>query len=170
MSVFNLWPMIGRLFSLVFLLAFAGCSLFIPSPPGPKKDTAMKIPFTLEGWKTTDPRESDHAWVQEKRGDVMLVNSFCGEFQDLPLETLALKTFSGYEQFKPLGKNTTLWHGREAFEMEAEALVDGVKVMLHLRNYRRDHCYYDFLLVSPRTSAEYALKAFEQMLSSVAFK
>lgn len=157
-------------FSIVFLCILAGCSLFIPAPKGPKKDTAMKVPFTMVDWKATDPKESDHAWVNEKRGDVMLVNSFCGEFQDLPLETLALKTFSGYEEFKPLGKNQTLWHGREAFEMEAEAMVDGVVVMLHIRNYRRDHCYYDFLLVSPRHSAQHSLDAFQRMLGSVEFK
>lgn len=163
-------PLIGRLFSLVFILALGSCSLFIPDPPGPKKDTSMKIPFTLKGWKSTDPRESDYAWVEETRGDVIVVNSFCGEFQDLALETLALKTFSGYEDFKPLGKNMTMWHNRESFEMEAEAKVDGVKVMLHLRNYRRNHCYYDFLLVSPRYSAEHSLSAYNKMLDSVVFQ
>lgn len=162
--------MIGRVIYLGMLALSVSCSLFIPDPPGPVKDTNMKVPFTLSGWKATDPQASDHAWVEETRGDVIVVNSFCGEFQDLPLETLALKTFSGYKDFRPLGKNTTQWHGREAFEMEAEALVDGVRVMLHLRNYRRDHCYYDFLLVSPRTSAEHSLQAYNRMLDSVVFK
>lgn len=162
--------MIGRALCLVFAINLVGCSLFIPAPSGPKKDTNMTIGFQDKAWKATDPKESDHAWVEEERGDVMVVNSFCGEFQDLPLETLALKTFSGYNDFKPLGKQTLDWHEREAFEMEAEATVDGVLVMLHLRNYRRNHCYYDFLLVSPRHQAETSLPAFEHMLASVVFR
>jgi hypothetical protein len=152
------------------LILIGGCSLFLPTPKKPAKDPALKIEFTEKGWKTTDPRESDHAWVQESRGDVILANSFCGEFQDLPLETLALKTFNGYEEFKPLGKNDTQWQGREAFEMEAQARVDGVLVLLHLRNYRRDHCYYDFLLVTPRSSSEASLQAFQRMLDGVRFQ
>lgn len=144
--------------------------MLVSKPNKPVKDSRLKIEFIEKGWKKTDPRESDHAWVQEQRGDVILVNSFCGEFQDLPLETLALKTFNGYEQFKPLGKNDTQWHGREAFEMEAQAQVDGVLVLLHLRNYRRDHCYYDFLLVTPRSSSESSLRAFQHMLNGVRFQ
>jgi hypothetical protein len=152
------------------LILIGGCSLLFSKSSKPVKDPGFKIDFAEKGWKSTDPREADRAWVQENRGDVIIVNSFCGEFQDLPLETLALKTFSGYEEFKPLGKNDTKWQGREAFEMEAQARVDGVLVLLHLRNYRRDHCYYDFLLVTPRSSSEASLRAFQRMLDGVRFQ
>lgn len=156
---------------MLFLGVLTGCSLFLPkTPPPPAKDKNLKVIFSMPGWKTTDPHESDYAWSNEQRGDVLLVNSFCGEFQDLSLETLALKTFDGYQEFKPLGKNTTEWEGREAFEMEAEARLDGVKILLHLRNYRRDHCYYDFILVSPRTRAQESLLAFRRLLDGVVFK
>ncbi len=133
------------------------------------KDKQLKINFAMAGWRSTDPHGSDRAWSNEERGDVILVNSFCGEFQDLALETLALKTFRGYQGFKPLGKREPRWHGRDAFEMEAEAVVDGVRVLLLLRNYRRDHCYYDFLLVSPRQRAQQSLLAFRRMLDGVVF-
>lgn len=161
---------IFRVITSVLLATLAGCSLFMPKPAAPKKDDSLKISFAMEGWTPADPRDSDRAWVDKERGDVMLVNSFCGEFQDLPLETLALKTFQDYADFKPLGTHSPRWHGREAFEMEAEARLDGVKVLLHLRNYRRDHCYYDFLLVSPRQRAQQSLLAFRRMLDGVEFK
>ncbi len=161
----------SRLILFVCLLPLAACSLFIPSnDPRATKDKDLKVAFEMNGWAVTDPRESDLAWVQQQSGDVMLVNSFCGEFQSLPLETLALKTFKDYPEFKPLGKNTLEWHEREAFEMEAEALVDGVKVLLHIRNYRRDHCYYDFVLISPRTRTESSLQAFATMVKGVEFR
>jgi len=161
---------IDRLIFLTILLATSSCSLFISSPdPKASKDKSLSVSFKREPWVAADPRESDYAWAHERSGEVMMVNSFCGEFQSLPLETLALKTFQDYPGFKPLGKNTLEWKGREAFEMEAEALVDGVKVILHIRNYRRDHCYYDFVLISPRGRTEESLKAFNALLDGVRF-
>lgn len=154
----------------VFVLLCAGCSLVAPGPAVPSKDPKLQTTFSATGWAVTDPHESDHAWSHHGRGDVMLVNSFCGEFQDLPLENLAIKTFSGYEDFKPLGKNELMWQGREAFEMEAQARLDGVKVLLYIRNYRRDHCYYDFLLVTPRERHPDSLKAFQLLLDGVRFR
>lgn len=162
---------LGRLIPFATLLPMLSCSLFVPSSdPRATKDKDLTVQFEMNGWAATDPRESDLAWVQQQSGDVMVVNSFCGEFQSLPLETLALKTFKDYPDFKPLGKNTLDWHGREAFEMEAEANVDGVKVLLHLRNYRRDHCYYDFVLISPRSRTQTSLQAFATMVNGVHFR
>ncbi len=160
-----------RLINYLFFFSLMSCSFFIPkSDNKPKKDQNLKVNFTFPNWALTDSRESDHAWVQTQRGDVMMVNSFCGEFQSLPLEQLAIKTFKGYDSYKPLGKRSLEWHGREAFEMEAEAAVDGVKVLIHLRNYRRDHCYYDFVLISPRSRAQDSLIAFDHMINTVEFK
>jgi len=98
------------------------------------------------------------------------VNSFCGEFQSLPLETLALNTFDTYESFKPLGKNTLNWNDREAFELEAEAKIDGVVVLINFRNYRRDHCYYDFILVTPRSRNQKSYQAFQKLFEGVSFQ
>ena len=161
----------SRLILFVCLLPLAACSLFLPSnDPRATKDKNLHVNFEMNGWAKTDPRESDMAWAQQQSGDVLMVNSFCGEFQSLPLETLAVKTFKDYPDFKPLGKNTLDWQGREAFEMEAEANVDGVKVLLHLRNYRRDHCYYDFVLISPRTRTQESLQAFAKLVDGVEFR
>ena len=146
------------------------CSSIIPKAPKPTKDTSYKINFEATGWEKTDPRESDFAWVQSKTGEVIVVNSFCGEFQSLPLESLALKTFDSYDSFKPLGKNTLEWNEREAFEMEAEAKIDGVVVLLNFRNYRRDHCYYDFLLVTPRQRNPKSYQTFKELMTKVSFK
>jgi hypothetical protein len=160
-----------RLFFSIFYFSLVSCSLLLPSnEKKPTKDTNLYVSFNNQGWNPTDPRESDRAWVQETRGDVIIVNSFCGEFQSLPLEELALKTFKDYDSYKPLGKNNLTWLDREAFEMEAEAYVDGVKVLIHLRNYRRDHCYYDFLLISPRSRTQDSLVAFQKMIDGVSFK
>lgn len=146
------------------------CSSMIPKAPKPTKDTRYKINFQSQEWIKTDPRESDFAWVQNKTGEVIVVNSFCGEFQSLPLETLALKTFDSYDSFKPLGKNTLEWKEREAFEMEAEARIDGVVVLLNFRNYRRDHCYYDFLLVTPRSRNPKSYLVFKELMNQVSFQ
>jgi hypothetical protein len=152
---------------LLFLMA---CSSFVSKPTKPKKDKNLYVHFQHDSWDKTDPKESDFAWVERNLGDVMIVNSFCDEFQSFTLETLALKTFTNYENFKPLGKNSLMWNGREAFEMEAEAKLDGVTVLFHIRNYRRDHCYYDFLLITPRARSQKSFHAFHKMLAGVTFK
>ncbi|MFP5459593.1 MAG: hypothetical protein ACLGG7_12725, partial [Bacteriovoracia bacterium] len=64
---------------------------------------------------------------------------------------------------------TVAWFEREAFEMEAEATVDGVRVLMYLRNYRRDHCYYDFVLITPRSRDPQSFAAFQTLLDSVRF-
>ncbi len=146
------------------------CSSIIPKSPKPTKATNYQINFQSKDWSKSDPRESDHVWVQSKTGEVIVVNSFCGEFQSLPLESLALKTFDTYDSFKPLGKNTIQWQEREAFEMEAEAKIDGVVVLINFRNYRRDHCYYDFILVTPRNRNQESFRVFQDLLSRVIFQ
>jgi GDP-L-fucose synthase len=67
-------------------------------------------------------------------------------------------------------KRTIEWFEREAFEMEAEAQVDGVKVLIYMRNYRRNHCYYDFVLITPRQRDPQTYQAFRELLSGVRFK
>ncbi len=146
------------------------CSSIIPKSPTPTKAKNYQINFVSNDWSKTDPRESDHVWVQNKTGEVIVVNSFCGEFQSLSLESLALKTFDTYDSFKPLGKNTINWQEREAFEMEAEAKIDGVVVLINFRNYRRDHCYYDFILVTPRNRNKQSYQTFQDLLARVSFK
>lgn len=159
----------GRQFLFALLLALAGCSAFLPKNKAPEKDRDLVVSFTDSNWQSIDPRQSDRAWSQRSRGDVMVLNSFCGEFQSLSLETLAIKTFQNYDGFKPLGKRTVTWYEREAFEMEAEATVDGVRVLMYLRNYRRDHCYYDFVLITPRSRDPQSFAAFQALLDSVRF-
>lgn len=159
----------GRQFLLLLLLGLAGCSFFVPKAAPPSKDRALRVSFAQRDWQAVDPRQSDRAWSHRERGDVLVQNSFCGEFQSLALETLAVKTFQNYDGFRPLGKRALTWFGREAFEMEAEATVDGVRVLLLLRNYRRDHCYYDFVLITPRSRDPQSFAAFQALLAGVAF-
>jgi hypothetical protein len=160
----------GRQFLFFFILLLSGCSVFVPKETPPAKDKNLHINFSNKDWATIDARSSDQAWSHKKSGDVIVVNSFCGEFQSLSLESLAIKTFKSYSDFEPLGKRTIDWFEREAFEMEAEALVDGVKVLISMRNYRRDHCYYDFVLITPRQREPQTYQAFRDLLNGVRFK
>ncbi len=160
----------GRLILFTALALLMGCSALVPTAPGPQKDKHLRITYKHPEWDEVDPRQSDRAWSHHRRGDVMLANSFCGEFQSLPLEALARQTFESYGGYIPLGKRTLEWQGREAFEMEIQANVDGVGVLIYLRNYRRDHCYYDFLLITPRERNRDSLAAFEAMLKTVRFR
>jgi hypothetical protein len=152
------------------ILINISCTAFQNKPQAFVKDQKLKIPFTPQDWtQVITKHSSDYAWSHQTRGDVIVVNSFCGEFQDLSLKNLALNAFTTYNDFKPLGERTLQWQKREAYELEAEAVLDGIKVLLYLRNTRRNHCYYDFLLITPRERNPSSLQDFLQLLERVSF-
>lgn len=124
--------------------------MFFGSSDAPKsaKGKAYTIRFAKPGWYYQVNNKSDYIF-ENAGGQVLLANSFCDEFQTEPLERLAEKTFIGVNNFKASHKEYTIFNKREAYQLEGSGKVDGVKVFLKLLNTRRDHCYYDFLFISP---------------------
>ena len=155
----------------LFLFVLVGCSLSMgPERSKSAKGDEYKISFQSPHWTLKKEDRSDYVWINQIDGRIMLSNSFCGEFQEAPLEQLALKTFNSIDNLKIKKKTFTAFNEREAFQTEGEGEVDGVKVSLILLNTRRNNCYFDFVSITPLASAQVNHQDFESLLHSVKFK
>lgn len=158
-----------RIALLSSFLLLSSCSMFFGSEtPKSAKDDQYKIKFKANNWKQQKDKRSDYVFENEKDGRIILSNSFCEEFQEQPLDRLALKTFRTIDNFQANKKDYTTFHNREAYKVNGTGEVDGVKVNLKLLNTRRNNCYFDFLAIDPKSSQ--ADDSFEAFLNSVEFK
>lgn len=157
--------------SLPLLLFISSCSLFFGGPEAPRtaKNSLYSVNFHQAGWTQKKDKRSDYVY-ENSDGRIILSNSFCDEFQESSLDHLAEKTFNTVTEFKKISGKYKTFHDREAYSMEGSGKVDGVKVKLHLLNTRRDHCYFDFLAISPEGSSTVSDSTFHQFLKSVKFR
>jgi hypothetical protein len=125
--------------------------------------------FKRSDWIQKLDERSDYVFENSKDGRILLSNSFCNEFQEQPLEHLALKAFNGVKNIIVNKGMYKTFHSREAYEIEGSGLVDGINVTLHLLNTRRDNCYFDFIEIASQLN-EGQNPIFEQFLNSVEFK
>jgi hypothetical protein len=138
------------------------------SPPS-AKGKEYKIKFEEAGWKLLKKDDRSDYVYENEDGRILLSNSFCGEFQDQPLDYLANKTFKSVGTFKPEnGKYTTL-EDREAYRLQGKGKVDGVPVALQILNTRRNNCYFDFVSITPEKNKS-DVGLFDRFLSAVEFK
>ncbi len=154
---------------LLFLIS--GCSLFFsPKAPESAKGSDYKIKFASSEWTQKNDERSDYVFENKKDGRVLLSNSFCKEFQDEALDELAKKTFRGMGKFTQQSGDYTTFHNREAYRLEGQGSVDGVKVGLKILNTRRNNCYFDFVAISPLATSPQNSKDFDAFLNTVEFK
>lgn len=157
----------------IVLLFLTSCSLFIGGGnDGPKtaKGSLYSVHFGAPSWVYKKDERSDYIFENANDGRILLSNSFCEEFQDLPLEKLAGKTFNTVKEFKSTVSEYTTFQHREAYRLEGHGLVDGVKVYLRLLNTRRNNCYFDFVSIDPFDTVKSTDTAFKDFLDSVVFR
>ncbi len=162
---------ISRVFSLFLLIIGASCSyLMEPDAPTSAKDVAYNIQFDSQDWVKTNQEHSDYAWTSKTDGCILLSNSICDDFQEQPLDKLANKTFNTISELKLLKKEFLSFHDREAYRVEGTGKVDGVAVELKLLNTRRNHCYFDFVSITPMSAKSHHQSDFDDFLKAVIFK
>lgn len=153
------------------LLLLTSCSLFFNSKaPESAKGSNYLINYTSTDWKQINDKRSDYVFENKNDGRILLSNSFCKEFQDEALDSLAKKTFKSLGEFKQIKGDYTTFHNREAFRLEGQGLVDGVKVGLKILNTRRNNCYFDFVSISPIETSIQTSNDFDAFLNTVSFK
>ena len=150
------------------LIVMSSCGMFTGSSRKIKKDQSYVIHFNQSGWIKIDPQGSDHAFSNQK-GDFLFSNSFCQEFQDSSLDKLALKSLHSLDNFKIIKAQNEKYKERESYIMSGKGMIDGVSTEIIIRNYRRDHCYYDFFLIAPTITNELS-QTFNQFVDSIKFK
>ena len=145
------------------------CSWLIPTPK--KAPSANKKQYTLnyksKEWKQIDQYQSDFVF-QNTSGTTLVINSFCGEFQDQELKVLALKTFNGLKDIRNRKEGPLKILDRDAYSLQADGDLDGVKVNIKVINLRRNNCYYDFLKITPKGVTEVPNQP-EELISRMEF-
>jgi len=156
---------------LLSLFLLSSCSIFFGGKDAPKtaKGSLYTIHFSESGWVPLKEKSSDYVFENSNDGRIMLSNSFCNEFQEQPLDTLAKKTFNNVKNFKILVNKYTTFQDREAFHLEGIGQVDGVVVGVRLLNTRRDNCYFDFVAITPEKTKDQH-SAFVPFLKTVVFR
>jgi hypothetical protein len=156
-----------KLVSFFLILLVSSCSLF-SSDEGPDK-SEYSIDFIHPDWQEIPPEDSDRAFLNRKNGDVIIANSFCNKYQDNELSTLAERALSGIGKLTYENKMETTFNNKEAYIIYANGKLDGVKVYLKLMNYRRNNCYYDFLMISSSKITKPRDSLFSKFLNSIQF-
>lgn len=159
----------SRLLLTAIILTFSGCSMFFGSSERDiKKDKAYSVFFNDEGWKKINPQDSDVTYTNQA-GDILLANSFCYEFQSEPLDKLAKNTFQSINQSKIIEGKIIQFKEREAYEAIGAGSMDGVDIKIKLRNFRRNHCYYDLVLITNEINQS-NLQSFDNFSDSIELK
>ena len=140
-----------RFTPLLILLIVAGCSWLVPTPKKTPnaKGYGYRLNYKSADWTEVKQKQSDFVF-QNKDGSTLVINSFCGAFQDESLKHLAEKTFNGLESVKNKVEKDLMISNREAHMIEAIGGLDGVNVNIKVINMRRNNCYYDFLRITPQ--------------------
>ena len=135
---------------LLLILLLVGCSWLVPSPKKPKsaKDSQYKLQYKGSDWSAIKQDQSDYVF-QHQNGTTIIINSFCGEFQNDPLKQMAEKTFNGLDNIKNIQEKSMTVSNREAYSMQADGGLDGVTVNIKIINMRRNNCYFDFVRITP---------------------
>jgi hypothetical protein len=160
---------LNRLFlSVLVLLLLTACGLFGGGSRKVVKDSHYRIRFSTPGWNKVEPQGTDIAYSDGK-GRFLFANSFCHEFQHLSLDKLAYKSLQSLDKFSVTESSLGQFQGRESYLLKGVGKIDGVATEIVLRNYRRDHCYYDFFLVTPKMT-EALNEVFKEFVNSIEFK
>ncbi len=151
---------------LVIFFTIISCSSSSVDP----KSTNYKVNFESSEWEKIGADKSDFAFSKSKTNSIMMVNSTCQKYKDVPLVNLQDSLLTGIDELTIIEQEKINWAGREAINLRANGKIDGVTVNLIVRILKRNRCNYDFILIQPK---EELLKKdtgdFLKMLESVKF-
>ena len=94
-----------------------------------------------------------------------MANSLCGKYQNVSLDKLSGHLLEGIKDIVIIKKSKSQFRDRLSIRMHATGKIDGVTVSLLIQTFKKDHCTYDFALIS--TGKDLLEKDFESFLSSL---
>lgn len=152
---------------LPFILLFYSCS---SSSPADLKSKEYKVEAPRKPWKAVDPQGSDYAYLNSGSGSAIMANSLCKKYESTDLEVLSNNFLTGIKNLEIKDKKTTTFHDREATDQTLTGEIDGVKVFLKSRTFKRNHCTYDFVLITPHSPDSGDQGTFNDFLNNLRFK
>ncbi|MFN8369463.1 MAG: hypothetical protein U0T83_02430 [Bacteriovoracaceae bacterium] len=150
----------------VIFVTLVSCS----SAPVDPKSTNYKLNFESHDWEKISAEKSDYAFSKSKTNSIMMINSSCLKYKDVPLVNLQDSLLTGIDDLTIIEQEKINWAGRDAISLRAKGKIDGVTVNLMVRILKRDTCNYDFILIQPKEELlRKDSEDFLKMLESVKF-
>jgi hypothetical protein len=140
---------------LIILIALIGCSSKKNAPLGASttdlkgKDVFYKIGFSNPYWENSDPKASDYVFFNKEDGSLIMISTACYQ-KKTKLKEVANNTFKGYPDYKKMRGEFFDFVGHNVYELEGEVTIEKKHYQFLLRNFVREPCYYDFLLLSEK--------------------
>lgn len=153
----------------ILLLLITGCSSRID--PKDFKSDEYSINFSESNWTTMPEKDADKAYTNKNTGSIILINSLCKKYTSSDLENVSSNLLGGITHLEILEKKSVSYREREAIDTKASGKIDGVKVFLNTRTFKRNHCTYDFALIMPNQILKDDENSFFNLLENkVSFK
>ena len=156
--------MIKLLFIIVLVYS---CS---SSKPEDLKSKDYSYTFNQSGWKDIDSQGADKAYLNENNGSIIMLNSLCKKYDSTGLDVLSNNFLSGITRLEILEKKSVTYKDRAAYTLLSQGKLDGVTVYLNTLTMHRNHCTYDFALISPVKVNETDLKTYQNLLDKIKFE
>lgn len=151
---------------LPLILLIYSCS---SSSPEDFKSKEYKVDAPEGSWKSVDPQGSDYAYLNAGTGSAIMANSLCKKYESTDLDVLSNNFLTGIKNLEIKEKKSTTFHDREATDQTLTGDIDGVKVYLKSRTFKRNHCTYDFVLITPRSPNTHDQDSFNNFLNNLRF-
>jgi hypothetical protein len=115
-------------------------------------------------WKQESLKENDLAFMLDRTGHSIAINSTCEGYEDAPLLVLTQHLLAGFTERRLIKQESAMMDGRESLRSHYTARLDGVPIELWLVVLKKNGCIYDFTYLSPPGKTEEELGSFERLL------
>jgi hypothetical protein len=151
---------------LVINLLLYSCS---SSKPDDLKSKEYSYSLSSSDWNSINPQAADKTYVHNSHGSIIMINSLCKKYDSSGLDVLSNNFLSGLRELEIIEKKSVPYKGRDAISILSKGKLDGVLVFLNTLTSNRNHCTYDFVLISPNKIVDEDLKTYQALLESVKF-
>ena len=152
--------------NLAIILLLYSCS---SSKPDDLKSKEYSYSLSSSEWNSINPQGADKTYVHNSHGSIIMINSLCKKYDSSGLDVLSNNFLTGLTDLEIIEKKSVPYKGREAIALLSKGKLDGVLVFLNTLTSNRNHCTYDFVLISPIKVNEDDLKTYQALLESVKF-
>jgi hypothetical protein len=129
-----------------------------------KTNATYTIGEVPEGWRRVSLRGADIAYMYDKDGSTLLINSQCEDAEDAPLVALTFHLIIGMTEQNIIEQKAVASSDREGLVTTAEAKLDGVKRKFQMFVLKKDLCIFDIVLAARPSKFDERLPAFESVL------
>jgi hypothetical protein len=126
--------------------------------------TEYKVGEIPQDWHRVSLRGADLAYLHDKDGSTLLINSKCDHAEDAPLVALTFHLLIGMTETNVIEQKTRANSEREGLETTVEAKLDGVKRKMRIFVLKKDTCIFDVVMSAPPSKFDEGLVVYDSAM------